>query len=97
MNTKTDLLQLPGVIWTMQGRVPMNTRRLHDKYGPVVRLSPNELCFNSTQAWTDIYGHRTGRRDYAKDPIHVGAVDAMPGVSTTLWPTMIRMLISVRQ
>jgi cytochrome P450 len=60
----------------------MNTRILHDKYGSVVRLSPNELAFNSVQAWTDIYGHRTGRRDYAKDPIHVGAVDPMPGVST---------------
>ena len=60
----------------------MNTRRLHDKYGPVVRLSPNELCFNSAQAWNDIYGHRIGRRDYAKDPIHVGSVDPLPGVST---------------
>lgn len=73
---------MPGVIWTLQGRMPMNTRRLHDKYGPVVRLSPNELAFNSVRSWNDIYGHRTGRRDYAKDPIHVGAVDPIPGVST---------------
>jgi cytochrome P450 len=62
--------------------MPMNTRRLHDRYGSVIRLSPNELSFNSAQAWNDIYGHRTGRRDYAKDPIHVGAVDPVPGVST---------------
>jgi cytochrome P450 len=77
----TDFNQMPGVIWTMQGRVPMNTRKLHDRYGSVVRLSPNELAFNTAQAWQDIYGHRTGRRDYAKDPIHVGAVDPIPGVS----------------
>lgn len=43
--------------------------------GPVVRLSPNELSFNSVQAWEDIYGHRLGRTNMAKDPIHVGAVD----------------------
>jgi cytochrome P450 len=60
----------------------METRKLHDVYGSVVRLSPNELAFNSVQAWTDVYGHRTGRRDYSKDPIHVGAVDPMPGVQT---------------
>lgn len=60
----------------------METRKIHDKYGPVVRLGPNELAFNSVQAWTDIYGHRTGRLDLSKDPIHVGAVDPMPGVQT---------------
>lgn len=60
----------------------METRKLHDKYGPVVRLSSNELAFNTVTAWHDIYGHRNGRRDLNKDPIHVGAVDPMPGVST---------------
>ncbi|KAF2399643.1 cytochrome P450, partial [Trichodelitschia bisporula] len=73
---------LPGVIWTLQGRLPMQTKLLHDRYGPVVRLSPNELAFNSVRSWTDIYGHKPGRPDLAKDPIHVGAVDPMPGVST---------------
>lgn len=70
------------MIWVLQGRLPMETRKLHDIYGPVIRLSPNELAFNSVQAWTDIYGHRNGRQDLDKDPIHVGAVDPMPGVQT---------------
>lgn len=60
----------------------METRKLHAKYGSVVRLSPNELAFNSVTAWNDIYGHKNGRPDLNKDPIHVGAVDPMPGVST---------------
>jgi cytochrome P450 len=60
----------------------METRKLHDKYGPVVRLSPNELAFNTVDAWQDIYGHRNGRKDLSKHPIHVGAVDPMPGVQT---------------
>jgi len=53
----------------------MYTKTLHDKYGPIVRLSPNELSFNTVDAWEDIYGHRHGRPNMAKDPIHVGAVD----------------------
>lgn len=73
---------LPGVAWTLRGRMPMETRRLHARYGPVVRLSPGELSFTSPRAWTDIYGHRAGRPDLDKDPIHVGAVDPVPGVST---------------
>lgn len=60
----------------------METRKLHDKYGPVVRLSPNELAFNTHQAFQDVYGHRNGRKDLGKHEIHVGAVDPMPGVST---------------
>lgn len=50
--------------------------------GPIVRLSPNELSFNTPQAWEDIYGLRPGRPNLAKDPIHVGAVDPVAGVST---------------
>lgn len=35
---------------------------LHAKYGPVVRLSPNEVSFISGEtAWQDIYGFRTGK------------------------------------
>lgn len=60
----------------------METKKIHDKYGRVVRISPRELAFNSPEAFTDIYGHKIGRKDLPKDPIHVGAVDPMPGVST---------------
>lgn len=47
-----------------------------------MRVSPNELDFNSVQAWEDIYGHRAGHVNMHKDPIHVGSVEAVQGVST---------------
>lgn len=53
----------------------------HDKYGPVVRVMPNELSFNTAKAWEDIYGHRVGMANMDKDPIHVGAVEAIPGAT----------------
>jgi len=40
------------------------------------------LSFNSAQAWEDIYGHRQGMLNMHKDPIHVGSVDPIPGVTT---------------
>lgn len=60
----------------------MDTKLLHDIYGPVVRVSPNELSFESATAWDDIYGHRPGHLNMHKDPIHVGSVEAVPGVTT---------------
>jgi cytochrome P450 len=59
----------------------MDNKVLHDIYGPVVRVSPNELAFNSAQAWDDIYGHRSGHKNMPKDPIHVGSVAPISGVS----------------
>ena len=42
---------------------------------------PNELAFNTPEAYEDIYGHRLGRPNMTRDPIHVGAVEAIPGAS----------------
>lgn len=45
---------------------------LHLKYGPVLRISPNELSFIEPEAWNDIYGFRTGSKagklNNPKDP-----------------------------
>ncbi|POS72720.1 isotrichodermin C-15 hydroxylase [Diaporthe helianthi] len=39
---------------------------LHEKYGPVVRVAPDELSFIEPEAWKDIYGHRPGLGDLPK-------------------------------
>jgi len=39
--------------------------RLHAKYGPVVRIAPNELSYTTATAWKTIYGHRG--EEMAKD------------------------------
>lgn len=42
---------------------------MHEHYGPVIRISPNELAFNTPQAFRDIYGARPGGC-FAKDRSH---------------------------
>lgn len=39
----------------MSGRLPHWLEDLHNIYGPVVRIAPNELSFTSFDAWKDIY------------------------------------------
>ena len=41
----------------IQGKQDIVIRSLHQKYGEVVRLAPNEVSFITAQAWRDIYGH----------------------------------------
>ncbi|RDW77740.1 cytochrome P450-10 [Coleophoma cylindrospora] len=73
---------IPGIRDLLRGRLAFENKLLHDKYGPVVRVSPNELHFNSVQAWEDIYGHRVGHPNFHKDPVHVGSVEPVVGVTT---------------
>ena len=62
----TPLYSLWGLL---RGRWPFDAHQLHMKYGPVVRLMPNEVSFTSPQAWKDICGHRQGHPQFHKDPI----------------------------
>lgn len=39
-----------------KSRFLLKGRELHDKYGPVVRIGPNEVEFDSKEAFQAIYG-----------------------------------------
>ncbi|QKX63774.1 uncharacterized protein TRUGW13939_10945, partial [Talaromyces rugulosus] len=77
----SPLAKFPGpFLWTiskiplqsscLNGRVHLKLTALHDRYGPVVRISPNELAFNSPQAFRDIYGSPAATRTFLKDRTH---------------------------
>ncbi|KAI0457256.1 cytochrome p450 monooxygenase [Xylaria acuta] len=50
----------------LSGDLPQHIRRMHEQYGPVVRIAPHELAFTDSQAWKDIYGHHNSY-EMAKD------------------------------
>jgi cytochrome P450 len=47
--------RLPITYTLIRGRGPQWIRSLHEKYGQVVRVAPDELSFIDKQAWRDIY------------------------------------------
>jgi hypothetical protein len=67
--------KLAAISWIPKSRQTLKGKEmhwivdLHAKYGEVVRAGPNELSFNSAEAWKDIYGHkRAGQPTLTKDP-----------------------------
>lgn len=46
---------LPVTFSMMHGTAAHDTLTLHQEYGPVVRVEPNELSFITAAAWKDIY------------------------------------------
>ena len=56
----------------MRGQLDWSLKAFHDKYGEVVRFSPDELSFMGEQAWKDIHGHRDP--PLIKDPLFYDSV-----------------------
>lgn len=52
--------ELPATLALVRGNQHIYYRGLHEKYGPVVRVSPDELSFVSVDAREEIYGSRVG-------------------------------------
>ncbi|KAI1753600.1 cytochrome P450 [Xylaria castorea] len=70
---------LPRGWYQLRGRLPFHMDELHKKYGPVVRVSPDELAFSSPQAWRDIYGHKkAGEEEFAKPDTVYKIFDWLP-------------------
>lgn len=55
----------------LSGRQPWDLLALHQRYGPAVRISPNEVSFSSAQSWIDIYAPRKGE-EFIKSPFYDG-------------------------
>ncbi|KIW05052.1 uncharacterized protein PV09_04207 [Verruconis gallopava] len=73
---------LPAALSLLRGRYAFDNKLLHEKYGPVIRIGPNELAFCTSQSMQDIYGFRPGHQNMKKSPLHTGPVKV--GQTTTL-------------
>ncbi|KJK61356.1 Cytochrome P450 [Aspergillus parasiticus SU-1] len=49
------------------GQIGQAIKDLHQRYGEVVRIAPNELSFIDGEAWKAIYGTRPGHKQKPKD------------------------------
>ncbi|KAL8826308.1 MAG: hypothetical protein Q9191_003879 [Dirinaria sp. TL-2023a] len=59
---------IPSQLSILGGRSHLRVLELHNTYGPVVRVGPDELSFNTAGSFQDIYGIDSTRGQLAKDP-----------------------------
>ncbi|SMR42078.1 unnamed protein product [Zymoseptoria tritici ST99CH_1E4] len=64
----------PYFLDLIRGNSPQYMLELHDQYGPVVRVAPNELIFNRPQAFKDIYGRKAGQKELRKDEMYASGM-----------------------
>lgn len=64
----------------MTGNLTNEIRKLHRKHGTVVRVAPNELSYNTSNSWNDIYGFRNGKAEMAKDTPFYTNESQPPGI-----------------
>ncbi|KAM7203470.1 Cytochrome P450 [Naviculisporaceae sp. PSN 640] len=50
--------RLPYVRSLIRGNLVHDIQKFHAQYGPIVRVTPNEVAFAQPEAWTDIYQSR---------------------------------------
>ncbi|KAH0277818.1 benzoate 4-monooxygenase cytochrome P450, partial [Aureobasidium melanogenum] len=65
-----SISNIPHCLSFLGGRQPYDRLALHERYGPVVRTSPDELSFSTFQSWKDIYGTRPGHKVFRKSPFY---------------------------
>lgn len=59
--------RLPFVHALLTGRLVQRQREIHEKYGDVVRLAPDEVSFSNEESWDDIYSFRRGHKRAVRD------------------------------
>ncbi|EMR71951.1 putative cytochrome p450 protein [Eutypa lata UCREL1] len=60
------ITRLPYAFYLQRGRLPQTVKALHDKYGTIIRIAPDELSFIEGSAWKDIYQPRAGHGPFDK-------------------------------
>ncbi|CAO2650010.1 Nn.00g013020.m01.CDS01 [Neocucurbitaria sp. VM-36] len=59
--------RFPYVISTQRGELHKRLKDFHTRYGPIVRVAPNELSYADAAAWKDIYANRPGHLPFQRN------------------------------
>jgi cytochrome P450 len=59
--------RIPYVISTHKGEIHKRLTEFHTKYGPIVRVAPNELSYADSRVWKDIYTTRPGHLPFERN------------------------------
>ncbi|KAK5655987.1 hypothetical protein OQA88_5125 [Cercophora sp. LCS_1] len=69
----------------LSGGLTNSIHRLHQEYGPVVRVAPGELSYISAQAWKDIYSAQKGVENTDPNIVYGQSELEMFGAQGIMW------------
>jgi cytochrome P450 len=70
---------IPYCYRLIHGTLPLDMLELHQKYGDVVRIAPDQLAFSHPDAWKDIMGHRkSGDLDMERAKFYYRPIEDLP-------------------
>ncbi|KAL7793870.1 cytochrome P450 [Trichoderma ceciliae] len=52
----------------VSGQMHNTIRKLHRKYGPIVRVGPDHLALDGSIAWPEVYGYKGDKEEFEKVP-----------------------------
>ncbi|KAL7928659.1 cytochrome P450, partial [Trichoderma chlorosporum] len=55
----------------ISGQMHNTIRKLHRKYGRIVRIGPDHLAFEGSIAWVEVFGHKGEKEEFEKVPNYV--------------------------
>ncbi|KAL2008516.1 hypothetical protein VTN00DRAFT_6710 [Thermoascus crustaceus] len=61
--------RFPFVWALLKGTIVHDIEKLHRRYGPILRIAPDEVTFSKPEAWTDIFQIHPDHQQFLKDPI----------------------------
>lgn len=76
--TLLGMSRIPYCWKLLRGNLPYDMLGLHEKYGDVVRIAPDELAFSHAAAWKDIMGHNPSGDELGKSKIFYRPVEDSP-------------------
>ena len=59
--------RLPYLYALLNATLVKRTRELHEQYGDIIRIAPDEISFANEEAWGDIYARRKGHQRTPRD------------------------------
>ncbi|OCK76205.1 toxin biosynthesis cytochrome P450 monooxygenase [Lepidopterella palustris CBS 459.81] len=90
--------KIPFALSLVKGTFHQDIRDLHEKYGEVIRFTPNHISFTHPDAWNAIYNYRSGTPHFTKDKMNyltpVNRVESIHSTPDDVAHSRMRRLLS---
>jgi hypothetical protein len=66
------ITRIPYWLASLKGEDVKWMKRLHDRYGPVVRFGPTDVSYTASEAWIDIHGPKVTEKaqEFSVQPVN---------------------------